>query len=57
MGAAEYLRLARQCIDLVEVMRPSDGPILLDIAEAWMVLATETAAEEHAQDVTASTKE
>ncbi len=42
MGVAEYLRLARQCIDPLEVMRSSDGSMLLNIAEAWMVLATET---------------
>ena len=57
MGAAEYVRLARQCIDLVEAMRPSDGPVLLDIAEAWMALATEKAAEELSQDLAAPTKE
>jgi hypothetical protein len=43
----QYRQRAKDCVELAQNMREPERQQLLSIAEAWLRLADETAAEEH----------
>ena len=43
MGVTEYLQRAQECAALAEKMNPKDKTALLEIAEAWLKLASDAA--------------
>ena len=43
----QYRQRARDCVELAQNMREPERQQLLAIAQAWLRLADETAAEEH----------
>jgi len=46
MGAAEYVKHARECMEIAETVPLKDRAMLLDIADAWLRLARIAAADE-----------
>jgi hypothetical protein len=44
MSVTEYLQRARECAALADRMNPKDKAALLEIAEAWLKLASDAAA-------------
>jgi len=44
MSVTEYLERARECAALADKMSPKDKKALLEIADAWLKLATDAAA-------------
>jgi hypothetical protein len=43
MSVTEYLQRARECAALADKMNPKDKAALLEIAEAWLKLASDAA--------------
>jgi hypothetical protein len=50
MGKAEeYLQRARECLELVETMNNKDKPLLLKMAQEWLLLAEQAEQAESGQ--------
>ncbi len=48
MSVTEYLQRARECAALADKMNAKDKAALLEIAEAWLQLASDAASKAHA---------
>jgi hypothetical protein len=48
MSVTEYLQRARECAALADRVNPKDKAALLEIAEAWLKLASEAAGKANA---------